>query len=111
MHEHAPFTFLTRRGRQLSARSRFVAAWGVNTAGVTAAAAFALTHAPCALAGPALCRRLGATKLGCCTSCIALIDVPADAVVVELQLLLLLLCRVTNAVAALKPSPSFYICF
>jgi hypothetical protein len=40
-----------------------------------------------------------------------LIDVLADAVVVELQLLLLLLCRVTNAVAALKPSPSFYICF
>jgi hypothetical protein len=35
-----------------------------------------------------------------------LIDVLADAVVAELQLLLLLLCRVTNAVAALKPSPT-----
>jgi hypothetical protein len=53
-----------------------------------------------------LCANGGATKLGCCTSCIALIDMLADAVVAELQQLLLLLCRVTNAVAALKPSPS-----
>jgi hypothetical protein len=53
MHEHAPFTFLTKRGRQLSARSSFTAVRRCercgcdSSCGVCADACSVCTRWPC----------------------------------------------------------------